>query len=222
MVVGNACQPVFAPAIGAGPRLVVSEIIPGVSAFAVILAHRTPLSLAKIGAPFLPRFRWITGFVESIAFVPHFLNSTSHSWQDSEPEGSIQASISPARIFFPRAWPGRRTLPSFERLGSLTFVLRHLLVRDQAQEMRDAVQARPLLVVRADDVPGRILACRSLRASCRAPGSSRTSARYDSRSIGLSFHCRSGSSMRASNRRSCSSWPTSSQILIRMMPPSTM
>ena len=45
--------------------------------------------------------------------------------------------------------------------------------------------------------------------------------RKDSRSIGLNFHCRTGSSMRARNRRSCSSWPTSSQILIRMMPPST-
>jgi hypothetical protein len=28
-------------------------------------------------------------------------------------------------------------------------------------------------------------------------------------SIGLNFHCRIGSSMRASKRRSCSSWPTS-------------
>ena len=41
---------------------------------------------------------------------------------------------------------------------------------------------------------------------------------YDSRSIGLSFHCRIGSSIRASNRFSCSSWPTSSQNLIRMIP----
>src|SRR5258707_5111202 len=46
--------------------------------------------------------------------------------------------------------------------------------------------------------------------------------RYDSISIGLSFHCRSGSSIRASKRRSCSSIPTSSQSLIRIMPPSMM
>src|SRR6516225_4080690 len=32
--------------------------------------------------------------------------------------------------------------------------------------------------------------------------------RYDSTSIGLSFHCRSGSLIRAENRRSCSSLPT--------------
>ena len=42
------------------------------------------------------------------------------------------------------------------------------------------------------------------------------------RSVGLSFHCRSGSSMRARNRRFCSSSPTSSQYLISVMPPSTM
>src|SRR6266851_268059 len=44
---------------------------------------------------------------------------------------------------------------------------------------------------------------------------------YDSRSIGLNFHCRNGSLMRAENRLSCSSCPTSSQILINLMPPST-
>ena len=39
---------------------------------------------------------------------------------------------------------------------------------------------------------------------------------------GGAFHCRSGSAMRPSNRRFCSSLPTSSQILIRCTPPSTM
>ena len=42
----------------------------------------------------------------------------------------------------------------------------------------------------------------------------------DGRSMLLSFHCRSGSSMRAWNRRSCSLFPTSSQNLMRMMPAS--
>jgi len=45
--------------------------------------------------------------------------------------------------------------------------------------------------------------------------------RYDSRSIGLNFHCRSGSLMRAENLCSCSSLPTSSQILIKIKPAST-
>ena len=46
--------------------------------------------------------------------------------------------------------------------------------------------------------------------------------RRDGRSIGLSFHWRIGSSMRASKRRFCSSLLTSIQILIRVTPPSTM
>ena len=36
--------------------------------------------------------------------------------------------------------------------------------------------------------------------------------------MGLSFHWRNGSSMRALKRRSCSSSPTSSQNLSRMIP----
>src|SRR5262245_41200829 len=45
---------------------------------------------------------------------------------------------------------------------------------------------------------------------------------YDSTSIGLSFRWRSRSSMRAFSRLSCSSGPTSSQNLMRMMPELTM
>src|SRR6516225_9534708 len=42
------------------------------------------------------------------------------------------------------------------------------------------------------------------------------------KSVGLSFHWRSGSSIRAKNRRLCSASPTSSQYLISCTPPSTM
>ncbi len=44
----------------------------------------------------------------------------------------------------------------------------------------------------------------------------------EERSIGLSFHWRSGSLMRASKRRSCSSSLTSSQNFTRKMPSSTI
>src|SRR5215467_8696488 len=44
----------------------------------------------------------------------------------------------------------------------------------------------------------------------------------EGRSIGLNFHCRKGSSMRASKRRFCSLSLTSSQILISLIPPLTM
>src|ERR1700752_2001442 len=46
--------------------------------------------------------------------------------------------------------------------------------------------------------------------------------RNDSRSIGLSFHCCSGSLILASNRLCCSFFPTSSQYLSRIIPASTM
>src|SRR5262252_180317 len=45
--------------------------------------------------------------------------------------------------------------------------------------------------------------------------------RNDSKSIGLSFHCRKGSLMRASNRLCCSFFPTSSQYLMSTNPAST-
>jgi hypothetical protein len=55
LVVGDACQAVFTPAISARSRLIVREIIPRVSPFAVIFADRAPLPFAEIRAPFLPR-----------------------------------------------------------------------------------------------------------------------------------------------------------------------
>jgi hypothetical protein len=43
-VIGNAGQPVFAPAVGAGAGLIVGEIIPGVTALAIVLEDGSPLS----------------------------------------------------------------------------------------------------------------------------------------------------------------------------------
>jgi hypothetical protein len=53
-VIGYAAQPVFAPPVGPGARLVVGEIVPGVPRFAVIFPHRAPLPLGKARAPLLP------------------------------------------------------------------------------------------------------------------------------------------------------------------------
>ena len=54
LVVGDAGQAVFAPAIGARAGLVVGEVIPGVAALAVVLADGPPLALAQVGSPLLP------------------------------------------------------------------------------------------------------------------------------------------------------------------------
>ena len=60
------------------------------------------------------------------------------------------------------------------------------------------------LVVRAQDVPGRMLGVGAFSIMSRAREYSNQRLR-DGKSIGLSFHCRSGSSIRASKRRFCSS-----------------
>src|SRR5713101_4342851 len=47
LIVRDSGQAVLAPAVGAGAGLVMAEVIPGVAAFAVILADGAPLPLAE-------------------------------------------------------------------------------------------------------------------------------------------------------------------------------
>src|SRR5271166_6965784 len=54
ITIADTGHPIFAPVIGTGTRLVVSEIIPGIAILAVVFANRTPLTLAQVGAPFSP------------------------------------------------------------------------------------------------------------------------------------------------------------------------
>src|SRR5436309_1552888 len=71
LVVGDARKSVFSPAIRAGAGLIVSEIIPGVAPFAVVLAHGSPLPFAEIRAPLLPGDFLLAGLVESFVFSSH-------------------------------------------------------------------------------------------------------------------------------------------------------
>ena len=71
LVVGNARQAILAPAIGAGASLIVAEVIPGVAPFAVVLAHRSPLALAEVRPPFLPRSFLLQSLVQSVMFSSH-------------------------------------------------------------------------------------------------------------------------------------------------------
>src|SRR5262249_22125385 len=54
LIVGYAGQTVLAPAVGAGAGLIVAEVVPGVAAFAVVLADGSPLAFAEIGSPLFP------------------------------------------------------------------------------------------------------------------------------------------------------------------------
>src|SRR5215472_8049775 len=67
-VIGKAADAVLAPAIGAAARLVMRKIIPRGSAGTVVLAHRPPLSLAKIRAPATPGFYAFAAFLDSLLF----------------------------------------------------------------------------------------------------------------------------------------------------------
>ncbi len=56
---------------------------------------------------------------------------------------------------FRLAWSSYRSL--VERLGSVTRSLRQMLVGDRLQDVRDTVEPRAPLVIRVQDVPGRVL-----------------------------------------------------------------
>src|SRR5262249_22243862 len=70
-IVGDSRQAVLPPAVRTRPRLVVTEVAPGVAAFAVILANGAPLALGEIGAPLLPRRPGPTGLLETASFFCH-------------------------------------------------------------------------------------------------------------------------------------------------------
>ena len=55
LIIANTGKTILAPVIGTRPGLVMSEVVPGITILAVVLAHRAPLPLAQVGSPFSPR-----------------------------------------------------------------------------------------------------------------------------------------------------------------------
>ena len=68
LVVGDAGEAVLAPAVGARAGLVVGEVVPGVAAFAVVLADGPPLAFAEVGPPLLPGGLLLPGLFEPDVF----------------------------------------------------------------------------------------------------------------------------------------------------------
>ncbi len=54
LAIGDAQEPVFAPAVGARARVVVREVAPAVAVLGVVLADRAPLPLGEVRPPPLP------------------------------------------------------------------------------------------------------------------------------------------------------------------------
>ena len=71
-VIRNTGQAVFAPTVGPGAGLIMGEVIPGVSAFAVVLPYRSLLPLAEVGPPLLPGNFLVPSLVESDVFSGHW------------------------------------------------------------------------------------------------------------------------------------------------------
>src|SRR5262249_8438231 len=71
LVVGEAGQAVLSPAVGPRPRLVVAEVVPGVAAFAVVLANGPPLAFAQVRSPSLPGRFWIARFHQTDVLCAH-------------------------------------------------------------------------------------------------------------------------------------------------------
>src|SRR5262245_3683033 len=71
VVIAQAGQPILTPAIGPRAGLIVGEVIPGIAAVAVVLAHRTPLALAQVRSPLLPGNLLLTRLYKSHLFGSH-------------------------------------------------------------------------------------------------------------------------------------------------------
>src|SRR5215475_11548491 len=115
LVVREASQTVLAPVIGAGARLIMAEVVPGIAIVAVVFAHRAPLALAEVGPPFapqdatLPRLREAlhlgSGLFDGASLCVHLITPfcadlklvAVHSPLLTSPSGSC-ASSRPARV----------------------------------------------------------------------------------------------------------------------------
>ena len=118
------------------------------------------------------------------------------------------------------ASPRRRRM-LLRTVGQLHLRPVDLLVGNQLQQVRNDV-CDALRFLSSDLTIPR----RDARVGCLEHGVARkrdrTTLAREGSPWGLSFHCRSGSAMRALNRFSCSLLPTSSQTLMRRMPASTI
>src|SRR5689334_6077887 len=52
--------------VGAGARLIMREVVPGISVATIVLAYGSPLSFAEVRSPLLPRDPRIAGLVQPL------------------------------------------------------------------------------------------------------------------------------------------------------------
>src|SRR5467141_3843202 len=66
VIVTETGETIFTPMIGTRPCLIVGKIIPRIAVLAVVFADRSPLSLAEVGTPLLPRHSSPSRLVETL------------------------------------------------------------------------------------------------------------------------------------------------------------
>ena len=71
LVVGDAEQPVLAPAVGAAAGVLVGKVRPGGAAGAVVLPHRPPLPLGEVRPPPAPGLAPLVGFAQPLSLGAH-------------------------------------------------------------------------------------------------------------------------------------------------------
>src|SRR5215831_3341504 len=69
LIIGDPRKAIFAPAVGAGPRLVMTKVVPRIPVRAVVFANCTPLPFTEIGPPFLPRDTGLTRFIQAFLLI---------------------------------------------------------------------------------------------------------------------------------------------------------
>ena len=73
MIVADAEDAIFAPAIGLRSGVVMRKVIPSRAIGGIVFAHRAPLTLRKIGSPASPMLGALRGLIESFPFSIHLL-----------------------------------------------------------------------------------------------------------------------------------------------------
>jgi hypothetical protein len=66
--VGYSGKAVLTPPVGTGAGMIVREVVPGISVFAIVLAYGPPLPLAQIGPPLLPWSGLFACFIQAFLF----------------------------------------------------------------------------------------------------------------------------------------------------------
>src|SRR5262245_14633797 len=97
LVIAEAPESVLAPPVGAGARLVMGEVVPGVAVVAVVLPDCPPLALAEVGTPFLPKDVRLARLVQpfllrGLYYRVHFSPPLLHQWSRQKSGGDIAVS----------------------------------------------------------------------------------------------------------------------------------